>query len=207
MTLAGMAASAAAEIQAQLATCPTCQRAREERRASGRDLQVRLALCFIVGDHDNSCPDCMAASDQHAAAELREILTAGAHPHQCFPDQSRHGDHDMSLTDDALQQIEKLFKENLELQAERDGVYRERAHLVALLATIYPSYIGRTDPETPDWPVVTVELPTGQACWHVAARDMDLFAHVQPTPRYARGWDGHGTEEKYRRIAELAAGR
>ena len=90
-------------------------------------------------------------------------------------------------------------------QRQLNVAYRERAHLVALLATWYPSHIGHNDPNAPDWAVVTVELPTGQACWHIAPADMDLFAHVGPTPHDARGWDGHSTEEKYRRIDELAA--
>jgi hypothetical protein len=85
------------------------------------------------------------------------------------------------------------------------AAYRERAHLVALLATWYPSHIGHTDPAAPDWAVVTVELPTGQACWHVATDDMDLFRHVQSTLYYARGWDGHTTDEKYQRIVQLVA--
>jgi hypothetical protein len=81
-----------------------------------------------------------------------------------------------------------------------NAAYRERAHLVALLATQYPSHIGHNDPATPDWAVVTVELPTGQCCWHIAPEDMDLFAHVELTPFYARGWDGHSAEVKYERI-------
>lgn len=86
-----------------------------------------------------------------------------------------------------------------------NSAYLERAHLVALLAAQHPSHIGHTDPLAPDWAVLTVELPTGQACWHIAAADMDLFGHVQPTPYYARGWDGHSTEEKYQRIDQLVA--
>ncbi|NUP48990.1 MAG: hypothetical protein HOW97_17045 [Catenulispora sp.] len=86
-----------------------------------------------------------------------------------------------------------------------NAAYRERAHLVALLAAEHPSHIGHNDPNAPDWAVVTIELPTGQACWHIAPADMDLFAHVPPTPHYARGWDGHSTDEKYQRIRELAA--
>lgn len=85
--------------------------------------------------------------------------------------------------------------------------YRERAHLVALLAADYPSYIGHTDPAEPDWAVVTVELPTGQACWHIAPADMDLFRHVRIAIGRDRPWDGHSTEEKYRRIADLARSR
>lgn len=79
-----------------------------------------------------------------------------------------------------------------------DAVYRERAHLVAHLAAVYPSCIGYTDPSEPDWAVVTVSLPTGQACWHVAPDDMDLFGHVAATG--AELWDGHSTAEKYERL-------
>jgi hypothetical protein len=88
-------------------------------------------------------------------------------------------------------------------ERERNTAYRERAQLVALLAALYPSHIGHTDPDAPDWAVVTIQAPTGQMCWHVAPSDMDLFGHVQRTPHYARGWDGHTTEEKYGRVREL----
>lgn len=79
-----------------------------------------------------------------------------------------------------------------------DAVYRERAHLVAHLAAVYPSCIGCTDPAEPDWAVVTISLPTGQACWHVAPGDMDLFGHVPASSTEL--WDGHSTEEKYARL-------
>lgn len=78
-----------------------------------------------------------------------------------------------------------------------DSVYRERAHLVAHLAAIYPSVIGFADPKQPEWAVVTIALPTGQASWHIAPDDRDLFSHV--TVANAR-WDGHTTEEKYARL-------
>lgn len=74
-----------------------------------------------------------------------------------------------------------------------NDVYRERAHLVA-----HPSTIGYHDPNEPDWAVVIIDLPTGQASWHVSPDDMDLFGHVQRSE--ANTWDGHSTEEKYARI-------
>jgi hypothetical protein len=86
-----------------------------------------------------------------------------------------------------------------------NAAYRERACLVALLAAQYTSHIGCTDPAAPDWPVVIVELPTGQVSWHINPADMGLFAHVGPKPHVSRGWDGHTTDEKYARIAKLAA--
>lgn len=80
-----------------------------------------------------------------------------------------------------------------------DDVYRERAHLVAHLAALYPSRIG-TDPAEPDWPVVYVETEAGQLSWHIAADDLPLFAHVR---RGDADWDGHSTKEKYRRLDNL----
>ncbi|MFB7739560.1 hypothetical protein ACFC08_35475 [Streptomyces sp. NPDC056112] len=77
-------------------------------------------------------------------------------------------------------------------------VYRERAHLVAHLAALYPSTIGLTDPSEADWAVVTVNTPEGQMCWHISPNDYDLFEHVPRSLDAA--WDGHTTEEKYARL-------
>jgi hypothetical protein len=46
------------------------------------------------------------------------------------------------------------------------------------------------DPAEPDWPVVYIELPTGQISWHM--------------PRHGRPWDGHTTEQKFERISAFA---
>lgn len=85
-----------------------------------------------------------------------------------------------------------------------DSVYRERARLVAHLATIYPSTIGYTDPSEPDWAVVYVNGPEGQMGWHVAPDDIDLFGHVQSDDGAV--WDGHTTDEKYNRLYRLTEG-
>jgi hypothetical protein len=100
--------------------------------------------------------------------------------------------------------VDDLTDEQLDaLYDQLDATYRERAHLVAHLAALHPSHIGHTDPAAPDWAVVTIETPAGQMTWHIAERDMDLFAHVQPTNRICRGWDGHTTDEKYQRMRDL----
>lgn len=78
-----------------------------------------------------------------------------------------------------------------------DEVYRERQHLVANLASRYPSCLNNDDP---DWPVVFIELPTGQVSWHISLSDLDLFQHVNTGDMV---WDGHDTSEKYRRLDEL----
>lgn len=76
------------------------------------------------------------------------------------------------------------------------SVYRERAHLLAHLAAVYPSHF-QPDPGEPDWPVLFISLPTGQACWHIAPDDLDLFPHVADG---GDTWDGHTTEVKYQRV-------
>lgn len=84
-------------------------------------------------------------------------------------------------------------------------VYRERAHLVAHLAGLYPSVIAFSDPEEPEWPVVYVDTPAGQCSWHLSLADLDLFGHVEQVPADdpRAQWDGHTTEEKYQRLAAL----
>lgn len=81
------------------------------------------------------------------------------------------------------------------------NVYRERAHLVAFLAKVYPSVIGYNDPHEPDWPVVYISTPQGQLSWHLSKNDLDLFDHVPQTGCVT--WDGHTTEQKYERLDRL----
>ncbi|MFT2014627.1 hypothetical protein ACMA1D_02080 [Streptomyces sp. 796.1] len=99
--------------------------------------------------------------------------------------------------------LDQLQRRAEQAEAERDAAYRERAHLIAYLAALHPSHIGPTDPTAPDWPVLIVETPAGQMSWHIAPRDADLVEHVEPTGGTHQGWDGHTTEEKYRRLREL----
>jgi hypothetical protein len=91
------------------------------------------------------------------------------------------------------------------LTADLDAAYTERANLVALLASLYPSRWRYADPSTPGWPVVFVDLPTGQASWHVSPEDWHLFAHVPHGTGPGAEWDGHTTEQKYQRLRDLIA--
>ncbi len=103
-------------------------------------------------------------------------------------------------------EIDGVFNERSALAAEeKDGAYRERDRLVAVLSTVWPSHLRRHVGEwEDDWRnIVCVHTPNGQATWHVHDSEMPLFDHL--TYCAACQWDGHTTEEKYARLAALAA--
>ena len=141
-----------------------------------------------MGEHN---PMHMMAADE--IERLRRIVRAWEHGSQ------------MSLalrTQEVQRQIEQNG-ELIRLRADKDAAYLERNRLVALLASLYPSGITRTDIPgwLPEWHgCVYIDLPTGQASWHYHDGHAHLFAHLPP---YAGKWDGHTTDEKYERVAAL----
>lgn len=87
---------------------------------------------------------------------------------------------------------------------EKFDPYWERNRLVRLLASLYPSGQRKTAIEGWDaeWHnCIFIDLPTGQASWHIHERQMDEFASL---PEYTKPWDGHSTAEKYDRVLALA---
>lgn len=79
------------------------------------------------------------------------------------------------------------------------SVYRERAHLVSFLTTVYPSVGAYNDPLEPEFCIVYVETPVGQMSWYIHPDDMDLFDGMCIVGDAV--WDGHSTEDKYRRLS------
>ena len=98
-----------------------------------------------------------------------------------------------------------------DLTAERDGAYRERAQLLALLAamTRRPVIAPAPDVDEDGWQILYLTIGGRQATWHIHPRDAELFSHVeQAGPNDPRAiWDGHSTEQKYERIADHIAHR
>ncbi|MFF9269119.1 hypothetical protein [Streptomyces rochei] len=94
-------------------------------------------------------------------------------------------------------------------ESERDGAYRERAHLVALLAAMTDGAVIAPAPDVdePGWQIAYLTIGGHQASWHISPRDADLVAHIDPVePDDPRAqWDGHSTELKYARIAAHTA--
>lgn len=92
-----------------------------------------------------------------------------------------------------------------EMRARKDAAYEERNRLVAALAAVFPAGTKKTD--IPGWDAewhgcVYIDLPTGQVSWHYHDSQSHLFAHLSP---YDGEWDGHTTDEKYRRVTGLNA--
>ena len=98
--------------------------------------------------------------------------------------------------------------EVIALKKQKDGAYSERDRLVSALSKLFPSRLER-HPHTDltwenDWRwIVFIELPSGQASWHIHDSELDWFDHLDRYP--GNSWDGHTTEEKYLRLQSLAA--
>jgi len=103
--------------------------------------------------------------------------------------------------------IETMFKQQYrELNEAKDTAYWERNQLVAALSKLYPSWIGWHEGDNDDWDpewknVIYILLPTGQVSWHIHESELSSFSHLKKT--HGPHWDGHTTEEKYRRLAAL----
>lgn len=91
----------------------------------------------------------------------------------------------------------------------KDQAYWERNQLVALLSKHFPSWLERHPDDDKEWDdawriIVVIELPTGKAPWHIHDHDWIYFSHLPV--RNSHSWDGHTTEEKYKRIRAMQSG-
>lgn len=97
----------------------------------------------------------------------------------------------------------------IEMRALKDGAYSERNRVVAAFARMaqehgWPVAILKTDIDgwDPDWQqCIFIETPFGQVSWHFHDSERNLF----PATMVGTGaiWDGHTTDEKYRRLDVL----
>jgi hypothetical protein len=97
---------------------------------------------------------------------------------------------------DAVAGGDKRYLQHLlRVIVENDSEYVSRNRLIyeALYVATKCGYeVGfRIDPQETEWPVAFIQLPTGQVSWHL--------------PQFSHPWDGHSTEEKFRRIREFRA--
>jgi len=106
--------------------------------------------------------------------------------------------------DECSDEIFEIIEEAGVMEARKNSAYGERNQLVKFLSKCFPSSIERH--EGADWEddwrnVVFIDLPTGQASWHIHDSELENFAHL-PRNR-GRKWDGHSTELKYQRLDDL----
>jgi hypothetical protein len=158
-------------------------------------VEVNLAAAIGHAYLNGSLPSTPPIQD--AADELRKI-NALLMDNGVDGDLGARGVH--TLTTAARARLEDLTR----VEAERDGAYRERAHLVALLAAMTDDAViaAAPDVEEPGWQIVYLRIGGRQASWHISPRDADLFQcvpHVDAGHPLAQ-WDGHTTEDKYRDI-------
>ncbi len=96
---------------------------------------------------------------------------------------------------------------NCEIGDEKDIVYRERNRCVALAAKMalelgYNVGIAKhTGEDKGDKnSVVYIDLPTGQISWHIRDCEKNIFSFLN---NYKGNYDGHNTNEKYKRIEDF----
>jgi hypothetical protein len=96
------------------------------------------------------------------------------------------------------------------LQKQLDAVYKERDLCLALAVAFALENdldVGFKQHEGENWDddwknVVFIDLPDnfGQISWHIHKDELINFPFVHP---YQGTWDGHSTEEKYRRVKKF----
>jgi hypothetical protein len=88
-----------------------------------------------------------------------------------------------------------------------DTIYAERDMCVSLIAKMAQELgykVGIQQTEDPAWPLVFINLPTGQVSWHVKREELEYFPTMRP---YNEIWDGHTTEQKYKRVTDYEPSR
>lgn len=119
------------------------------------------------------------------------------------------------------------------LQKQLNNAYWERNQLVVALTKMFPSHLAKHPQEDKDWDndwrtIVVVEIPPelllteeeikiapsrkdvrqlylkdfrNQMTWHIHDSEVGYFDHLEYVANFY--WDGHTTEEKYRRLRKL----
>lgn len=103
-----------------------------------------------------------------------------------------------------------------QLKKQKDNAYWERNQLVAALSKLFPAWLGKHDSNDKEWDadwrtIVYIELPNEiransvrdfphQLSWHIHDSEIPMFDHLLYGGNL---WDGHDTEEKYRRLRRI----
>lgn len=101
------------------------------------------------------------------------------------------------------EKVVALQAEKAEIQRDKDEAYRQRNHLVASLAKLFPSGTRKTN--IPGWDnewhgCCFIDLPGGQISYHYHDSQADLFKDL---PEYTKEWDGHDKEVVHKRLLSV----
>ena len=87
----------------------------------------------------------------------------------------------------------------MEYESNPDEAYLDRNLCVQVMARMAQKLgynVGIK--ENGDWPILYIDLPTGQVSWHILKADIaGIF------PEYHKEWDGHDVECKRKRLVEF----
>ena len=162
-------------------------------------------------NQEKRCPHCGAVVPRDLLGEhqcevrktcmkCNELLPVGTKSHYC---RGTEGSVQRPSYVDLLAKVAGL-------EAQKDGAYSERNKILSMLAHLaifmgWKAGIGQ-HPESDklwdkDWrTILFIEFPTGQGSWHFHDSEVHLLKGLPP---YNGKWDGHSTEEKYKRLADL----
>ncbi|MCK9513700.1 MAG: hypothetical protein M0R28_21085 [Pigmentiphaga sp.] len=142
-------------------------------------------------------------------------LVAIVHRFSDLPDERDFIDLDALVRNSAVwlrndtrrnEQFDYSFEEREKLREQKDLAYTERNQLVAALTKLFPASLERHPEADTEWEddwrwIVFIDLPAGQASWHIHDSELENFEHLPKN--VGRKWDGHTTAEKYTRLAKL----
>ncbi|MFB6955492.1 hypothetical protein ACFCYB_00290 [Streptomyces sp. NPDC056309] len=181
---------------------------RTARRASIRNLLDRAGRGILIASTEGEL------LRQQVEAEIRLSDQATKQCEDLRAESLRRGKENLAKAE-RIRELEKQLEAYQgadayrQAETERDGAYRERARLVALIAgglAEQAVIAAAPDVDEPGWQILYVTLHGRQCSWHISPRDADLFEHLEHVPAVdpRAQWDGHTTEAKYEHIDYLA---
>jgi hypothetical protein len=100
----------------------------------------------------------------------------------------------------AIERVNRKWYDDLEaMKASLASAYTERAVLLGLLASMYPSHMFEPDDAQIGFSnALCIHFPWGQGTWHIADHDLRYFGPLETTDG---DYDGHSTQDKLDAIA------
>ena len=113
-----------------------------------------------------------------------------------FPEYSSE-DLPILMLRDALSVI--VGRDEVKNESSPDEAYLDRNLCVQAMVKMAQKLGFNTGlKEDPEWPILYIDLPTGQVSWHIPKQEI-----LTDFPEYNGKWDGHNLQEKRRRLIDF----